>query len=405
MIKLGIIREGKNPPDNRVPLTPLQCREVQEKFPEVEVIVQSSKVRCFSDNEYRNAGIKVREEMNSCSVLMGIKEVRVEDLISGKTYFCFSHTIKKQEYNRKLLQTILKKKIRLIDYEVITDEDGNRIIGFGHFAGLVGAYSGIRAWGLRNGFFRLKPAWKCQGLNELYEQLKTLKIPPVKIVITGAGRVAGGSMDILNFLNLKQLSPGLFLETEAPGEPVFAQLRPRDYARRKDGNTFIPQHFFRYPEMYENAFLPYTYSSDMLIAAAYWDPKSPVLFTAEDMRNPNFRFEVISDITCDIEGAIPSTKRASHIQEPYYDYNPVTEQLEPPFSSPRNITVQAVDNLPNELPEDASEDFGRTLIDEVFPSLFGKDNNGIIQKATITSEGKLTPLFSYLENFVSGKEI
>ena len=402
MLKLGIIREGKTPQDNRVPLTPLQCREVQEKFPEVKVIVQSSNVRCFSDSQYRNAGIKVQEEMDNCSVLMGIKEVRVEDLIPGKTYFCFSHTIKEQEYNRKLLQTILQKKIRLVDYEVITDKEGNRIIGFGHFAGLVGAYSGIRAWGLRNGFFWLKPAWKCQGLNELYAQMKTVKIPPLKIVVTGGGRVAGGSLDILNFLNLKQLSPSLFLETKAPGEPVFAQLRPRDYARRKDGDTFIAEHFFRFPEMYENAFLPFAHSSDMLIAAAFWDPKSPVLFTAEDIRNPNFRIEVISDITCDIEGSIPSTKRASHIHDPYYDYNPVTEQPEPPFSSPRNITVQAVDNLPNELPEDASEDFGRTLIDEVFPSLFGKDNDGIIQRATITSEGKLTPGFSYLENFVSG---
>ncbi|MGM0622158.1 MAG: NAD(P)-dependent oxidoreductase [Bacteroidota bacterium] len=401
MIKLGIIREGKNPPDNRVPLTPEQCMEVKKKFQNVDVVIQTSRVRCFSDDEYKNAGIPVQEDLSDCAVLLGVKEVPAEDLIPGKIYFFFSHTIKKQEYNRKLLQTVIQKNIQLVDYEVLTDKYGFRIIGFGRFAGLVGAYSGIRAYGLRNEIFRLKPAYKCDGLKEMFAQFDKIEMPPVKIALTGDGRVAQGSLEVLNHLKIKQLSPEDYLQTDNPEEPVFTQLSAGDYVRRKDGIAFDLTHFFGHPEMYENAFLPYTKSTDVLIAAAYWDPKSPVLFTAEDMRRDDFQIRVISDITCDIEGSIPSTKRAATIIDPFYDYNPVTKKVEPAFVSPKNITVQAVDNLPNELPKDASQDFGRNLIDKVFPSLFENDNEKIIERASITKNGKLTERFAYLQNFVS----
>jgi hypothetical protein len=357
-------------------------------------------VRCFSDEEYRKAGIPVHDDLSDCAILLGVKEVPVDDLIPGKIYFFFSHTIKKQQYNRKLLQTILQKNIQLIDYEVLTDKNGFRIIGFGRFAGLVGAYNGLRAYGLRNRIFDLKPAHKCDGLEEMFYQLNLINLPPVKITVTGDGRVAGGSLEILKYLKITQLSPGKFLNANNPEEPVFTQLSPGDYARRKDGSEFNLNHFFKHPEMYENAFLPYTKTTDILIAAAYWDSKSPVLFTTEDMRSHDFQIRVISDITCDIEGSIPSTKRAATIAEPFYDYNPDTEKPEPPFSSEKNITVQAVDNLPNEMPKDASQDFGRNLIDKVFPSLFRKDNDGIIERASITKNGKLTEQFSYLKDFV-----
>ena len=402
-MKLGIIREGKTPPDNRVPLTPEQCLEVQKKFQNVEVLVQPGKVRCFTDEDYKKAGIKVQEDLSCCDVLLGVKEVPTNDLIPGKIYFFFSHTIKKQEYNRKLLQTILEKNIQLVDYEALTDKNGFRIIGFGRFAGLVGAYSGIRAYGLRNDFFRLKPAYKCTGLDEMFSQLDNIEMPPLKIALTGDGRVAQGSLEVLNHLKIKQLSPEEYLTIKNPDEPVFTQLSPGNYVRKKDGSAFDLNHFFKHPEMYENVFLPFTKTTDILIAAAYWDPKSPVLFTAEDMRRDDFRIRTISDITCDIEGSIPSTKRAATIDDPFYDYNPVTEKVEPAFVSPKNITVQAVDNLPNELPKDASQNFGRNLIDKVFPSLFENDNEGIIKRASITRNGKLTERFAYLVDFAEGK--
>ena len=402
-MKLGILREGKLPPDRRVPLTPDQCVEVQEKFPGVQVIVQSSTVRCFSDEAYRLAGIPVQEEVTDCDILLGVKEVPVPDLVPGKICFFFSHTIKKQEYNRKLLQAVLQKNIRLVDYEVLTDRNGFRIIGFGRFAGLVGAYNGLRALGLRNRIFELKPAHQCEGLEEMLHQLTEINLPPTKIALTGDGRVAAGVVEVLDFIKIQRLSPEDFLKTEKPSQPVYTQLLPGDYAKRKDGNTFDLMHFFNHPEMYENAFLPFARSANLLIAAAFWDPKAPVLFTADEMKHQDFRIRVISDITCDIEGSIPSTKRASTIDNPFYDYNPETGETAPPFSSEKNVTVQAVDNLPCELPKDASFDFGRNLIDKVFPHLFGEDPDGVIDRASITIDGKLTERFSYLQDFAEGK--
>lgn len=403
MIKLGILREGKTPPDNRVPLTPEQCVEVQQKFKNVQVVVQTSSVRCFRDEEYREKGIPVRDDISDCDVLFGVKEVPLNDLFPDKKYFFFSHTIKKQKYNRKLLQTVLQKKIQLIDYEVLTDKNGFRIIGFGRFAGLVGAYNGLRALGLRLNIFDLKPAHQCDGLEELLYQLNLVNLPPLKIAFTGDGRVANGVLEVLEFMKIQRLSPRQFLEIEKPEKPVYTQLLPQHYARRKDGSAFELMHFFKNPQMYENAFLPFAQATDLLIAAAYWDPKAPVLFTVNDMKQPDFRISVISDITCDIEGSIPSTKQASTIAEPFYDYNPQTGELEAPFSSEKNISIQAVDNLPNELPKDASRDFGRNLIDKVFPSLFGEDSDGIIERASVTKEGKLTEKFSYLQDFANGK--
>lgn len=402
-MKVGILREGKTPPDKRVPLTPEQCVEVEQKFPNVSIIVQPSPVRCFSDDQYSELGIELQENLIDCDILLGVKEVKIKDFIEGKIYLFFSHTIKKQEYNRKLLQTVLHKKIQLVDYEVLTNKDGFRIIGFGRFAGLVGAFNGLRAFGLRNKLFDLKPAHLCYNFEEMLLHLDAIKLPPIKIAVTGDGRVSGGVLEILNHLKIKHVSPNNFLDDSVPEHPEYVQLLPKDYTRRKDGSAFDLMHFFNHPEMYENAFQPFAKSTDLLIAAAYWDPKAPVLFTGDEIKQKDFKINVISDITCDIEGSIPSTKKASTIDDPFYDYNPETGELELAFLSEKNISVQAVDNLPCELPKDASLDFGRNLIDKVFPSLFGDDTDGIVERASITKDGKLTERFSYLQDFADGE--
>jgi len=402
-MKIGILRENKTPIDKRVPLTPEQCVEVQEKFRDIKVVVQASKIRCFNDSEYELLGIDISEDLSDCDILLGVKEVKSEEFLEGKIYLFFSHVIKKQAYNRLLLQNALKRKIQLIDYETLTNREGLRIIGFGRFAGLVGAYSGIRAFGLRNKLFELKPAYLCDNLEEMLKQLDNIDLPPVKIALTGNGRVASGVIEVLGHLKIMRLSPGEYLEIEVPEIPVFVQLLPEDYVRRKNGYEFDLFHFYTHPEEYENTFLPFAAKTDILLASAYWDPKAPALFKTEEMKRATFRISVVSDITCDIEGSIPSTKRASSINDPYYDYNPETCELEPAFSSKLNITVQAVDNLPCELPKDASLDFGRNLIDKVFPSLFGEDTDGIIERASITKNGKLTQRFEYLQDFADGK--
>ena len=403
-MKIGIIREGKAPPDKRVPLTPEQCRFVNDNMPGLEVVVQPSEIRCFSDSDYAALGIQLAEDLSGCDAMMGIKEVKEEDLVPGKMYFFFSHTIKKQPYNRNLLAEVVRKGIQLVDYEVLTDKNGMRIIGFGRFAGLVGAYNGFRAYGLRNRLFDLKPAYLCRDMEEMDTELAVVHLPPVRIAVTGGGRVAGGVCELLDRAGVKQLSVEQYLAGAKADRPVYVQLNPADYNRHRLGLTFDQLHFYNYPAEYQGTFDQYLSCTDILIGAAYWDPRAPVLFTLEDVKSSDFRISVIADITCDIDGSIPTTRRSSTIDDPFYDYDPVTGELREPFSHTDHITVMAVDNLPCELPRDASLDFGKNLIDKVLPCLADDSPGGMIMRASITKGGSLTERFSYLQDYLQGKE-
>ncbi|MCU0398298.1 MAG: NAD(P)-dependent oxidoreductase [Cyclobacteriaceae bacterium] len=399
-IKLGIIREGKIPPDKRVPFTPMQTEEIGQRFPNVKVICQRSEVRAFKDDEYREYGIEVTDDISQCDILMGIKEVPVQNLIAGKTYLFFSHTIKKQPRNKKLLQEILDKKIRLIDYETLKDRLGNRLVAFGRFAGIVGAYNGLWTYAQRFGGYSLRRAYEHFDVNDLKLELRNVKLPPVKIILTGGGRVGKGAMETLDTAGIRKVGVYDFL-TKSFNEPVYVQLSSADYHVRRDGGHFNRDEFHHHPERYDSTFLSFTKVADVLMAGAFWNPKAPVLFTREDMLSPDFKIKIIADITCDIEGSIPSTKRASSIPEPLYDYNPENDSVEAPISNPKYVTVMAVDNLPCELPRSASEEFGRDLIDKILPILFGKDTDGIIKRATIARDGHLTETYQYLEDYVS----
>ncbi len=402
-MRIGILREGKQPPDKRVPFSPQQCKKLLEQFSSLEIVVQASPIRCFKDEEYRELGIPIVEDLTNCDVLMGVKEVPKQDLISDKTYFFFSHTIKKQPYNQKLLQEIVKRNIRLVDYEVLTDEDGFRIIGFGRFAGLVGAYNGLLTYGKRHQLYNLKPAHLCEDMKEMFEQLKSVSLPAMKIAITGGGRAAHGAMELLNAVGVSKVSVEDYLRHDDLSEPVYAQLDPEDYNLNIEGKPFDLHHFFKHPQEYKGNFIRFLPHTDLLVAASFWDPKAPVLFAADEMNSPEFKIGVIADITCDIEGSIPSTKKASSIDDPVYDYNPATGELEAAFSSLKNVSVMAVDNLPCELPKDASLDFGKNLSEKVIPYLLGEDVDDVIGRASITQNGKLTENFNYLTNYLEGK--
>jgi alanine dehydrogenase len=399
-IKIGLLREGKTPPDKRVPFTPLQTEEIEQRYPDVKVVCQDSTFRCFQDDEYRQLDIAVAPAIDDCQILMGIKEVPIENLIADKTYLFFSHTIKKQPYNRKLLQEVLKKNIRLIDYEALKDRNGNRLVAFGRYAGIVGAYNGLWTYGKRFNLYSLRRAFECFDVNDLKLELRKVNLPAVKIILTGAGRVGRGSMETLDSAGIRKVSPQLFLEMKFD-EPVYVQLSSADYHRRKEGGHFNREEFHKYPERYESFFREYTKVADILLAGAYWNPKAPVLFTKEDMLSKDFKMKVIADITCDINGSVPSTKKASSITDPIYDYDPATDSVKPALSSDSNFTVMAIDNLPCELPRSASEEFGRDLIDRVLPMLLGKDEDGVIARATIADGGKLTSHFEYLQDYVS----
>lgn len=401
-IRIGILKEGKVPVDRRVPITPEQAVEIQKRYPNVEIYVQRSNIRCFPDDEYGQRGLRLVESLENCDILFGVKEVPVADLISGKTYFFFSHTIKKQEYNRKLLQEILRKNIRLIDYETLTDGDGQRIIAFGRWAGIVGAYNGIWTYGKRYNAFQLRRANDCFDLEDLKTEFVKVKLPPLKIVLTGGGRVARGAMEVLLGMNIRKVTPAAFL-SQSFDYPVFTQLNSRDYHIHKEGHEFNRGEFYSHPENFEADFLKFAEVADILLAAAYWDPKAPVLFTRHDAVKNSFNIHIIADITCDIEGSIPSTKKPSTIDEPVYDYDPTQDKIMPPFSEEGNISVMAIDNLPCELPRDASQDFGSMLLENVLPHLLGNDEFGIIKKATIAEAGQLTERYQYLKDYAEGR--
>ena len=313
----------------------------------------------------------------------------------------FSHTIKKQPYNRKLLQAILEKNIQLIDWETITNTKGERLIAFGRYAGIVGCYNGFLAYGKKSGAYDLKRADACEDRAEMEAQLVNVKLPNnFKVVITGSGRVGGGALEIINLLPIKRVSPESFL-TETFNEPVYTQISVQDYHVTIDGSPFNKAEFYKNPSQFKSSFLKFAKVADMYIACHYWDSKAPFIYTREDAKHPNWKIQVVADISCDIDGPVASTIRPSTIADPIYGYNPQTEQ-EDDYKKQGVLAVMAVDNLPCELPKDASQDFGKMFIDHVLEPLLGNDPDGIIERASETKNGKLTERFAYLKEYVEG---
>jgi len=402
-IKVGILKESKTPPDKRVPLSPHQCKEVIEKFPNVTLVVQRSEIRKYRDEDYSSLGITLVDDVSDCDILLGVKEVKLDKLISNKTYLFFSHTYKKQPYNANLLKTILDKNIRLVDYEMIKNSKGKRLIGFGRYAGVVGMYNSIRAFGIKHKLFNLKQAYLCHDRQEMEGELSKVKVPAnTKIVLTGWGRVGHGAREIMALLPFKEVSPAEFL-SDIITEPVFTHLKTGDYNKRKSDGEYDRNEFYTDPTGYVSVFPKYAVKADMYIACHYWKDGSPFIFTREDMKSDQWSISVVGDISCDIDGPVASTIRPSTIIDPLYGYNPLTEK-EDDYTQKGVIVVMAVDNLPCELPKDASEDFGNELIKNVFPHLFNEDSDDVILNASETNlDGKLTAKYTYLQDYVDKK--
>jgi alanine dehydrogenase len=400
-IKLAIIREGKIPVDKRAPFSPVQAMEIMQKFLHVTVVAQKSSIRCFSNEEYEKQGVQLVHDVSDCDILMGIKEVPISSLIENKTYLFFSHTMKKQPYNRGLLQAILKKNITLIDYEALRDVNGKRLVAFGRYAGIVGTYNCLWMYGNRYELFSLKRAMECYDYDDLKNEFSKIKLPPVRNILTGTGRVGKGAEEVLQRVGVKKITVNEFL-TESYDEPVYVQLSSEDYYQHKDGKSFDREEFYENPQNHKSDFLKYAHRGDILINGTYWKQESPRLFTKEDMLDATFRIKVIADISCDINGSVPATIKSTDVYNPVYDYDPFTHSAKPAFSDEKFISMMAVDNLPCELPRNASVDFGRDLIEHVLQLLLNNENNNIIKKGTITSDGKLKSHFDYLENYVNG---
>ena len=403
-MKLGIIREGKTPPDNRVPLTPQQCSFIERLYP-AKILVQPSPIRCFTDTEFQDEDIELSTNLSDCDYLLGIKEVPIEQLIPNKTYFFFSHTIKKQEHNRPLLQALLKKRITLIDYEVLTDEYNQRLIAFGKFAGMVGAHNGILGYGLRTGAFNIPRMKDLESYAEARQIYKQTKLPPLSIVVSGSGRVAKGAMEVLLDLGIKKVAPTDFL-VEKYDIPVFTQIHPIDYVTRIDGEPFEKQDYYKTPALFRSTFAKFYRKTDIFINCIFFDKSAPAFFTLEEMRQPDFRIKTIADVSCDIVpySSIPATIKSTTIADPFFGFDPFKNaEADSPFAG-NTITMMTIDNLPNELPRDATHYFGEQFIINILPELQAVERgetSKILERATITKNGELTPRYAYLEDFVA----
>ena len=400
-MKLGIIKERKNPPDRRVVLSPSACKRLLKKHKELSIKVESSKDRFFTDEDYKNEGVVVVNDVSDCDVLLGVKEVPIEYLIPNKKYFFFSHTIKKQKYNRQLLQAILSKNIELYDHEVIVNEKGQRLVAFGRYAGIVGTYNGFRTYGLKFKLFELPKAETLHDQLMLIHELQKLKLPNIKVVLTGKGRVGNGAKEMLKGMGMREVNVNEFL-TKTFNEPVYVQIDVLDYNKRKDGKVIDEQDFFANPTAYESNFMRFAKVADFYIACHFFGVGSPYIFTREDAKSESFNIKVVADISCDVDGPVASTIRSSTIENPNYGYNPITEQ-EVDFRDEKAIAVMAVDNLPCELPKDASDGFGESFAKHVIPAFFNNDNEGVLSRARMTQNGRLTERFKYLQDFVDGK--
>lgn len=400
MTRIGLIREGKIPADNRVALTPAQCKWVHKNSNEVRIVAQASPHRCFSDREYIAAGVEVKEDLSGCDILLGIKEVPVDQLMAGKTYLFFSHTKKKQSHNQKLMRSVLDKKIKLIDYECLEHEDGQRIIGFGFFAGVVGAHNGMMAYGNRTGLFKLDRVYKQRSFRELIHNYFGLRLPNVKIAVTGSGRVAHGILEIMNLMGIHEVEPDDYLKRRF-SYPVYTQLKGADLYRNKTTGSYSRQEFHEHPELYECTFLPYTAQTDILMNGVYWDKTVPRLFEKADALSDNFIIQTISDITDDANGSVPINLGDQTIEDPVYGVDKKTQEKTAPYLE-ASIDIMAVGNLPNELPRDASRYFGEQLIKYVLEDLVG-NGSAIIDRATMAKNGDLAPGYEYLRDYVEGK--
>ena len=400
-MKFGIVKERKSPPDRRVVFTPEELVRLLAEHPEAEVKVETSDIRIFSDEEYTNLGISVTSDLTDCEVLFGVKEIPVDALISNKKYFFFSHTIKKQPYNRKLLQAILDKNIELYDHETIVDATNKRLIGFGRYAGIVGAYNGFRGFGMKYDLFNLPKAETLKNQADLLARLKRQTLPNIKIVVTGYGKVGMGIKEMIDGMKIKEVNVEDFL-TKNFSSPVYTQIDVLDYNKRLDDKILDKKDFYQNPENYTSDFERFSKVADVFIAGHFHGNGAPDILTNAMLNAPDCKIKVVADVSCDVDGPIACTLKASTIADPFFGYLPF-EHKEVSYTHPGSILVMSVDNLPCELPKDASEGFGEMFMEHVIPAFFNDDKDGILHRAKITENGKLTPRFAYLQEYVDGK--
>ena len=398
---IGLLNETKIPADSRVAFTPEQCKLLMKQYPQVKILVQTSNHRCYSDAEYKRAGIPVAEELSSCDILFGIKEIPAQHLLSNKTYFFFSHTKKHQPYNREMFRELIRRGNTLIDYECMEHPDGARVLGFGFFAGVVGAHNGMMAYGKRTGAYELGRVFKAKSFNRLIHTYFGLVIPPIKIAVTGSGRVAHGVLEIMNLLGIHEVEPEEYLEKEFT-YPVYVHLKGADLYKPLDGGSYSRKDFHANPEKYESHFPRFIPQTDVLMNGIYWSEEIPRLFTKAHLQQDDFRIQTISDITDDKFGSVPCNLGDQTIEDPVYGVVKETMEKSEPYIE-GSVDMMAVGNLPNELPRDASKYFGEQLMKHIMPAVIKGDSSDIVMGATMVDNGEIAAAYAYLNDYGKAK--
>jgi len=406
---ISIIKEARVD-ENRTPFIPNQIQTLISNFPNLKILVQPSKNRCFKDEDYSKVGAKIEEDISQSDIIFGIKEVEISKLIENKTYLFFSHTSKIRndgnqsaqdaaiKYKKKLLKEVIKKKITLIDYENIRDESKNayRYLGFGRFAGIVGCYNTLNLYLKLQKKQLLPRAFEINNYEKIKELISKQSFKKLKILLTGRGRAAKGSLEVLEHANIKQVSLKDYLNNRYE-DAVFCNITTSEYVERKDDKGFSSQDFISNSHEYRSKIKNFLFDTDVLICGHYWDSRFPKFFSSNQI-NEFKNLKIIGDITCDINGAIPTTIRSTSIAKPYYSID-INSMKEINLGN-KGIAVMAVDNLPSELPRDSSKEFGDNLISEVLPYLIDKDD-GRISRGTTASNGKFCSKFAYLNDFIN----
>lgn len=430
---IGIRHEDKYKQELRAPLTPKHVdRLVRQK--KLDIIVQTSSKRIFSDEEYIQAGAKISRDLKKCSVIFGVKEIPEQFFEPEKTYVFFAHVVKGQPYNMDMLRKMKELKCNLIDYEKVVDEQGKRLIFFGRYAGLAGMINSLWALGLRlresgyhSNLARLKQAHRYHSLTEAKDDISGIgqliaengiphELRPFVVGISGYGNVSQGVQEILGLLPVKEISPAKLLDLhrrkKLPDNIVYKVIfKEEDLVEHIGGNPFDLQDYYANPQNYRSKFEKYLPYLSMFINCVYWDKRYPRHVTKAYLKKAfskgNPKLTVIGDISCDVEGSVECTLKPTEIDDPIFVYHPDTEQITMGHEG-HGILIMAVDILPAELPRDSSDGFGDVLVNFVKPIAdadFSEHFDDLdlpkaIKKALILHRGEFTPEYKYMEAFL-----
>lgn len=429
---IAIRREDKNQWERRAPLTPEHIREFKEKYG-IKTIVQPSKIRVFTDEEYRCAGAEINEDISRAGVVFAIKEIPDRLFEKGKAYVFFSHTIKGQPYNMPMLKKMIDRQCTLIDYERIVNEKNQRLIFFGRFAGIAGMFETLFAYGqkmkqlgFQTPFERVKQPYRYHSLEEGKKEIKAIgreieenglpaELSPLITGFTGYGNVSKGAQEIFDLLPHETISADKLREEPASisaNNKLFKVVfYEKDIVKAKEG-SFELQDYYQHPEKYDSIFENYLPRLGILVNCIYWTEKYPRLVTKDFLkkdilREPEFKLKVIGDISCDIDGSIEITSKATRPDIPSFTYLPGSDSFEDCIHR-EGITVMAVDNLPCEFPRESSASFSNLLKDLAqgiasadFAAPFEDINIAKpAKRAVVLHNGRFTPDYTYMEDFI-----